>query len=118
MTRTLTDRVNSLPQAKLVDMCPFILPRPPSAMSSLKVRKFPLFSSSASFFLFSFMAPIMEAGTAEQGSGIAQWVECPIAPTGVPSRASTSVRALKIPNTGSRTIVWTQENTAHSARNG
>ena len=32
----------------------------------------------------------------------------------VQSRASTSVHALKIPNTGSHTIVWTQENIAQT----
>ena len=30
----------------------------------------------------------------------------------------TSVRTLKIPDTGSHTIVWTQDNTAHTDRNG
>ena len=34
------------------------------------------------------------------------------------SHASTSVRTLKIPNTGSHTIVWTQENTTHAVRTG
>ena len=34
------------------------------------------------------------------------------------SFASTSGRALKIPNIGSHTVVWTQENTAHTDRNG
>ena len=32
----------------------------------------------------------------------------------VQSYASTSGRTLKIPNTGSHTIVWTQENTLHT----
>ena len=36
----------------------------------------------------------------------------------VQSNVSTSVRTLKTSNTGSHTIVWTQENTAHTARNG
>ena len=34
------------------------------------------------------------------------------------SHASTHVDTLKIPNTGSHTIVWTQESTAHTDRNG
>ena len=36
----------------------------------------------------------------------------------VQSHAATSACALKIPNTGSHTIVWTHENTAHTDRNG
>ena len=36
----------------------------------------------------------------------------------VQSHASASVRTLKIPNTVSRTIVWTQDNTTHTDRNG
>ena len=36
----------------------------------------------------------------------------------VQSHTSTSVRTVKIPNTGSHTIVWTRENTAHTGRNG
>ena len=35
----------------------------------------------------------------------------------VQSLASTSERTLKIPNTGSHTIVWTHESTAHADRN-
>ena len=34
------------------------------------------------------------------------------------SHASTSVRMLKIPKTGSHSIVWTDENTADTGRNG
>ena len=33
------------------------------------------------------------------------------------SHASTSVLTLKIPNTGSHTVIWTHDNTAHSNRN-
>ena len=40
------------------------------------------------------------------------YLTVPYSPS-VQSHASTSVRTLKIPNTGSHTIVWTQENTAH-----
>ena len=36
----------------------------------------------------------------------------------VQSREPTSLHALKIPNTGSHTIVWTPENAAHTDRNG
>ena len=36
----------------------------------------------------------------------------------VQSHASTSVHKLKVPNTGSHTTVWTQENAAHTGRNG
>ena len=36
----------------------------------------------------------------------------------VQSQASVSVHTLKIPNTGSHTIVWTHKNTAHAERNG
>ena len=36
----------------------------------------------------------------------------------VQSRASTSVRTLKIPSSGSHTIVWTHKNTSHNDRNG
>ena len=36
----------------------------------------------------------------------------------VQSHASTSVRPLKIPNTGTHTIVYTNETTAHTDRNG
>ena len=35
-------------------------------------------------------------------------------PVCMQSHASTSVRTLAIPNAGSHTIVWTQENTAHT----
>ena len=35
-----------------------------------------------------------------------------------PADASTSVCTLKIPKTGSHTIVWTHKNTAHTGRNG
>ena len=38
--------------------------------------------------------------------------------TGVQARASTSVRTLTIPNTGSHIIVWTHENTTHTDRMG
>ena len=38
---------------------------------------------------------------------------CPYSPR-VQSRAATSVRTLKMANTGSHTIVWTQEEAAHS----
>ena len=44
-------------------------------------------------------------------------VRCPYSPC-VWSHASTSVRTLTIPNTGSHTIVWTHENTTHIGRNG
>ena len=33
------------------------------------------------------------------------------------SHVLASVRTLKIPNTGSHTVVWTQENTTHIDRN-
>ena len=36
----------------------------------------------------------------------------------VESSAPTFVRTLKISNNGSHTIVWTQENTTHTDRNG
>ena len=36
----------------------------------------------------------------------------------VQSHASAAVHALKIPNIGSHTIVWTHENAAHTDRNG
>ena len=36
----------------------------------------------------------------------------------VQSRQSTSLHALKIPDTGSRITVWTPENAAHTDRNG
>ena len=39
------------------------------------------------------------------------FLRCPYRPR-VQSHASTSVRTLKIPNTGSHAIVWTHENTA------
>ena len=49
-----------------------------------KVSAFFVFCYFFPFFFFFFfppsiffLAPIIEAGTAEQGSGIAQWVECP-----------------------------------------
>ena len=38
--------------------------------------------------------------------------------TGVQARASTCVRTLTIPNTGSHIIVWTHENTPHTDRMG
>ena len=44
-------------------------------------------------------------------------LRCPYSPC-VQSRASTSVCTLKIPNTGSHTVVWTHENTTHAGRNG
>ena len=44
-------------------------------------------------------------------------LRCPHSP-GVKSHASISMRTLKIPNTGSHTIVWTHENTTHTDRNG
>ena len=44
-------------------------------------------------------------------------LRCPYSPC-VQSHASTSVCTLKIPNTGSHTIVWTHGNTAHTDRNG
>ena len=34
------------------------------------------------------------------------------------THTSTSVCMLQIPNTGSRTLVWTQINTTHTGRNG
>ena len=44
-------------------------------------------------------------------------LRCPYSPR-VQSLASTSANSLKIPHTGSHTIVWTHENTAHIGRNG
>ena len=44
-------------------------------------------------------------------------LRCPYSPR-VQSLASTSVRTLKILNTGSHTFVWTHENSAHFDRNG
>ena len=44
-------------------------------------------------------------------------LRCPYSPR-VQSHASASVCMLKIPNTGSYTIVWTHENTTHTDRNG
>ena len=44
-------------------------------------------------------------------------LRCPYSPR-VQSHTSTSARTLKIRNTGSHTIVWTLENTAHADRNG
>ena len=44
-------------------------------------------------------------------------LRCPYS-TRVKSHASTAVRTFKIPNTGSHTIVWTQENNIHTDKNG
>ena len=44
-------------------------------------------------------------------------LRCPHSPR-VQSYASRSVRTLKIPHTGSHTIVWTHKNTKHNDRNG
>ena len=42
---------------------------------------------------------------------------CPYSPR-VQPHLSTPVRTLKTTNTGSHTVVWTHENTAHTDRNG
>ena len=44
-------------------------------------------------------------------------LRCPYSPR-EQSHASTSMRTLNIPNTGSHTIVWTHKNTTHTDRNG
>ena len=46
-----------------------------------------------------------------------QLLRCPYSPR-VQLNASTSVRTLKIQNTGSHTSVWSHENTAFTDRNG
>ena len=44
-------------------------------------------------------------------------LRCPYSPR-VQSHAAASVHTLKIPNSGSHTIVWTNENAAPTERNG
>ena len=43
-------------------------------------------------------------------------LRCPYSPR-VQSHVSITVRTLKIPNTGSHTVVWTHKNTTHTDRN-
>ena len=61
------------------------------------------------------------------GAGVSPWCGKGFTPTvnfqclcslSAQSHASASVRTLKIPNTGSNTIVWTHENATHTSRNG
>ena len=113
--QTLTVSVHFSPRANFqcrLLQCPYIfLPEPTFCADSYSVRTF--FSQSQ----LSVQTLTVSVHFSPRANFQCRLLQCPYSPR-VQSHASTIARTLKIQNTGSHNVLWTQENTAHIDRNG